>query len=73
MTKITKHRLNREIKIMGYDLEFWYDQSVGQWVIEGIDKNGEWFARGTCIYALHHLSFKQWIEIAIKLHNGELA
>lgn len=71
MTKITKHRLNRELKIIDYDLKFWYDRSVGQWVIEGIDKNNQWFSKGTCVFALHHLSFEQWIDMAIEFYNGE--
>ena len=50
---------------MGYDLEFWYDRSGGQWVIEGTDHNGEWFTRGVGVFALHQLSFAQWIDTAL--------
>ncbi len=70
MEKVTKIKLNNRIKKLGYDLEFWCDRSGGQWVIEGFDKNGTWFSRGTCVMWLHHLSFKQWIETAIRFHNN---
>ena len=70
MEKVTKIKLNKRIKELGYDLEFWKFTGDGSyWVIEGIDKNGTWFSRSTCVYALHHLSFQQWIETAITFHN----
>ncbi len=69
MEKVTKIKLHKRIKELGYDLEFWCDRSGGQWVIEGTDKNGQWFTRGVGVRWLHHLSFQQWIETAITFHN----
>lgn len=70
--KVTSRLLNRELKItQGYNLKFWRCKHNKEWVIEGVDKNGEWFARGTCITSLKVLTFEQWINKAIRFYNGE--
>ena len=63
--KVTKIKLNKELKARGLPLEFWYDRPGKQWIITGTNKKGEWFTSGLKVFALHQLSFEQWIEQAL--------
>lgn len=64
-SKVTKIQLNTELKKLGYEMQFWYDRSGKQWIITGINNRGEWFTSGLKVFALHQLSFEQWIEQAL--------
>ena len=70
---LTARNLNRQLKRMGYEIEFWYDRSGGTWVIAGIDKNGDWFSKATYVYRLNMMTFDEWIDEAISHYNTDNA